>query len=73
MTERPSSSTLAEPQVSLSDAVISDWDQAMDRFFTAVSREALKRNLTSPEVADALAHGYGHDVADEWREWNDND
>lgn len=54
---------------SLINAVLSDWDLAMDRFFNRVDRERVERGLTETEVWHAMDEGYGFEVAEAWSEW----
>ena len=51
------------------NALLGDWDRAMDRFFDAVDKERRKRDLTDVQVLDALLVGYGWEVAESWDEW----
>lgn len=51
--------------------VLSDWDLAMDKFFSAVERKRVERGLSAAAVKEALARGYGSDIADAWDEWMD--
>lgn len=56
--------------MTFADDVLGDWDDAMDRFFTAVQRKADAAGLKSEVVRDELVRGYGHEVADAWDEWS---
>lgn len=52
-------------------AVLGDWHTATDKFFTAVEKERVARNLSVKEVTVALREGYGSAIADEWLDWSD--
>lgn len=72
MTDEPT--TEVAPQVdSFANHVIGDWNDAMERFFSAVDRKRAARDLTDAEARDALRRGYGEDIAEAWDEWSDDE
>ncbi len=56
---------------SFANLILSDWEDAMQRFFEAVDRRREEHGLTPAEVAFALDIGYGDEVGDAWREWDE--
>ncbi len=63
-------SALDRPElVSFANHVIGDWENAMERFFSAVDRKAAARGLSDVDVRSALLLGYGGDVVDAWQDW----
>lgn len=54
---------------SFANHVVVDWEDTMDRFFTAVAKKAQARDLTDAQVRLALSSGYGDEIADQWDEW----
>lgn len=54
---------------SFADSVLSDWDDAMDRFFSKVETLMLVRGLTPEQVRKELDRGYGYEVGDNWVDW----
>lgn len=58
-----------EEQKALAESLQCYWDQMMEDFFDKVDRAREKTGLTDQQVEDALAHRYGWEVAEEWRDW----
>lgn len=51
------------------NAVLGDWDAAMDRFFQVVDRQREDCGLTEPDAFKMLNIGYGPEVAEHWCAW----
>lgn len=58
---------------SLSNAVQNEWLTAMDRFFSSVDRERVKRGLTVAQAQEEILLGYGEEIADDYAYWSDED
>lgn len=58
-----------EKRDDLCTATLSDFNNAMDRFFTKVDAERKKLNMSDFDVFHALEHGYGDVIAAEWQGW----
>lgn len=54
-----------------SAATLSEWDEAMDRFFTSCDRVAKSHGWDDKKIEEMIGRAYGSDVADEYREWAD--
>lgn len=50
--------------------ILSDWDEAMDRFFRGVDYKSRCLDLEPNEIRDSLVRGYGYEVAEAWDEWS---
>ncbi len=57
--------------VTFANAVLGDWDDAMDKFFRAVEKARQRANLSVREVATVLRDGYGDTTANEWLDWSE--
>ncbi len=63
-------SSLDRPElVSFANHVIGDWENAMERFLSAVDRKASARGMSDEDIRAALLLGYGGDVVDAWLDW----
>ena len=54
---------------SLANAVLCDWDRAMDSFFAEVCKQAYHLNLSRDDIRRELSAGYGEVVLESWDEW----
>lgn len=54
---------------SFANHVLPDWQAAMDVFFNDVDRKRRGRGMTGEQVREALDHGYGDEVGNEWADW----
>lgn len=74
-TQTPQAEQTEQPQlgeagrISIANALLGDWNAAMDRFFEAAERERERRGITDEAMAVVLDSGYGDEIADAWREW----
>lgn len=59
-------------RIDFSNAVLGDWDEAMDKFFRAVEKRRVADGLRRIQTAYALKEGYGTTVADNWLEWSED-
>jgi len=59
----------SERRKKFNDAVLADFEQAMDKFYTNAADKATEQGLGPRAVYDALWTGYGSEVADGWIEW----
>lgn len=59
----------ADKLSSFANAVLYDWQDAMQRFFEKVEDRRERDGLSEDDVRRALDIGYGADVADAWSEW----
>lgn len=74
MSETTQTQTAPDPKIgAFANAVLPDYEEAMDRFFDKVQTKALSEGLTDAEVVAALTRGYGYEVSEAWTDWIEAD